>query len=67
MVGEFYAYFLELAPSHFPLRQSSISHVSLRVIHLLKTFKIIAKTIFGDSLMLDHFLSRVCLHARARE
>ena len=67
MVGESYAYFLKLAPTHFALSQSSISHVSLRVILLLKTFKIIAKTIFCDSLMVEHFLIRVCLHATARE
>ena len=53
MVGEFYAYFLELAPTRFALSQSSISHVSLRVIGIFKTLKIIAKTIFGESLMVD--------------
>ena len=67
MVKELYAYFLKLAPTLFSQSQSFSSHVSLRVIDLLKMFKIIAKTIFGDSLMLEHFLSRVCLHARARE
>ena len=35
MVDRLYAYFLELAPSHFTLSQSSTSHVSLRVIFLV--------------------------------
>ena len=61
MVGEFYGYFLELAPAHFPLSQSSMSHVSLRINHFLKTFRIIAKSFFGDSVMLENFLIRVCL------
>ena len=46
-------FFLELAPTQFALSQSSVSHVSLRVIGIFKTLKIIAKTIFGESLMVD--------------
>ena len=35
MVDRLYAYFLELAPSHFTLSQSSTSHVLLRIIFLV--------------------------------
>ena len=49
MVDELYAYFLELAPTHFFQSPSLSSHVSLRVTLLLKMWKIVTKTFFWRS------------------
>ena len=67
MVDTLYTYFLKLAPTLFFQSQSSSSHVLLRAIFSTKTWKIIAKLIFGDCLIKECCLIRVWLHVTIRE
>ena len=67
MVDELYAYFLELAPTHFFQSPSLSSHVSLRVTLLLKMWKIVTKTFFGDCVIVEGTSIHVWLHATAGE
>ena len=67
MVNELYAYFREVAPTLFFQSQSSSSHVSLRVILLLKMWKIVTKTFFGDRVIVERTSIHVWLHATAGE
>ena len=67
MVNELYAYFLELAPTLFFQSPSLSSHVSLRVTLLLKMWKIVTKTFFGDRVIVEGTSIHVWLHATAGE